>query len=310
MMVLKIPTALKNYCVRALSESMDSRTMNHLIKNLIPNYDIYKQTGYPESMAIPNIDVARQIVIDVIKTGKFLSFVQTMVSAQDDGIMGTRYRVPFLRELIKGADDLGFIFDSANKMFVENPNYRKTRNWGVLEEGVEYPLVFLDVDIAGNSRLVRSNPQSTIQKTYKDLRSIVSTSVDKRNGRIWTWEGDGGLVAFFFGDKHTAAVLSAMEIMNELYIYNRTACSLNEPVAVRIGVHGGNCEYSSNKEMLNKLETIKETHDIEKAAKTNSVYISIVIKVMLDEFISIHFPQVGTKKNGPFCYNLELEQPS
>ena len=309
-MVLKIPTALKNYCVRALSESMDSRTMNHLIRNLIPNYDIYKQTGYPESMAIPNIDVASQIVLDVIKTGKFLPFVQAIVSAQDDGIMGTQYRIPFLREIIKGAYDLGFIFDKTNKMFVENPNYRKTKNWGALEEGVDYPLVFLDVDIVGNSRLVRSNSQNAIQKTYKELRAIVNKSIDKRNGRIWNWEGDGGLVAFFFGDKHTAAVLSAMEIINELYIYNRTSCPLNEPVVVRIGVHGGNCEYSSNKETLNKLETIKETRDIEKAAKPDSVFISIVVKVMLDEFISIHFPQVGTKKNGPFCYTLELEKPS
>ena len=111
-MVLKISTALKNYCVKALSESMDIRTMNHLIKNLIPDYDIYKQTGYPSSMAIPNIDVARQIALDIIKTGKFLSFVQALVSAQDDGIMGRKYPISFLREIIKGTYDLGFIFDS------------------------------------------------------------------------------------------------------------------------------------------------------------------------------------------------------
>ena len=306
-MVLKISTALKNYCVRALSESMDSRTMNHLVRNLIPDYDIYRQTGYPSSMAIPNIEVARQITEDVIKTGIFLPFVQTLVSAQDDGIMGRRYVISFLREIIKGTYDLGFIFDTVNKMFVENPSYRKTRNWGALEEGEEYPLVLLSIDIAGNSRLVRSNPENVIQKSYKDLRSIVNNAIDKRNGRFWTWEGDGGLVAYFFGDKHAAAVLSAMEIVNELYIYNRTNCTLNEPLLVRIGVHGGVCEYSANKEMLNKLETIKETYDIEKAAAANSVYISIVVKVMLDEFISVHFPSVGTKKNGPFCYTLELE---
>ncbi len=307
MMVLKLSTALKNYCVRALSESMDIRTMNHLIRNLIPDYDIYQQTGYPSSMAIPSIEVARQITEDVVKTGKFLSFVQTLVSAQDKGIMGRQYAISFLREIIKGTYDLGFIFDTHNGMFVENPNHRKTRNWGVLEEGVEYPLVFLDIDIVGNSQLVRSNPQDLIQKSYNDLRSIVNNSIEKRNGRFWTWEGDRGLVAFFFGDKHTAAVLSAMEILNELYIYNRTLCPLSGPLSVRIGVHGGSCEYSADTEMLNKLETICETQDIEKTAAVNSVYISVVVKVMLDEFISVYFPPVGTNKNGPFSYTLELE---
>jgi len=306
-MVLKIPTSLRNLCIRALTESMDIRTMNHLITNLIPGYDIYKQTGFPSSIAIPNIDVARQITTDVIQWGKFLSFVRALVDAQDTGIMGRKYPISFLREILKSTYELGFVFDTANKMFVENPSYRKTRNWGALEEGEEYALVFLDIDIAGNSRLVRSNSQKSIQKSYADLRSIVGNSIDKRNGRFWKWEGDGGLVAFFFGDKHTAAVLSAMEIVNELFIYNKTSCVLNEPLTVRIGIHGGSCEYSSNEEQLDKLETIKETHDLEESADADSVFISIVVKVMLDEYISVHFPAVGTKKNGPFRYVLKLE---
>ena len=78
-------------------------------------------------------------------------------------------------------------------------------------------------------------------------------------------------------------------------------------LSVRIGVHGGSCEYSANKEQLYKLETIKETQEIEKAASPDSVCISVVEKVMLDEFISVHFPPVGTKKNGPFKYSLKLE---
>ena len=80
-MVLKIPTSLKKFCVKALSESMDSRTMNHLIRNLIPDYDIYKRTGYPSSIAIPSLDIAQQIVSDVVQSGKFLSFVQALVDA-------------------------------------------------------------------------------------------------------------------------------------------------------------------------------------------------------------------------------------
>ncbi len=281
--------------------------MNHLIKEIIADYDIYKRTGYPESMAIPNIDVARQITNDVIQSGRFLSFVRALVDAQDKGIMGRQYPISFLREILKGTYELGFVFDNANKMFVENPSYRKTRNWGVLQEGEEYVMVLLDIDIVANSQLVRTNPPEAIQKTYTDLRSMVSASVEKRNGRFWKWEGDGGLVAFFFGDKHTAAVLSAMEIINELFLYNRTSCVLNRPLSVRIGIHGGACEYSANEEQTEKLETVRETNDLEKAAEPDSVFISVVVKVMLDEFLSVHFPPVGTKKNGPFRYALELE---
>ena len=72
-MVLKIPTSLRNQCIKALYESMDARTMNHFIRNLIPGYDIHEQTGYPSSMVIPDMEVANQITVDVIKTGKFLA---------------------------------------------------------------------------------------------------------------------------------------------------------------------------------------------------------------------------------------------
>jgi hypothetical protein len=48
---------------------------------------------------------------------------------------------------------------------------------------------------------VRKYPADVIEKTYEDLRLMVEGAIDKRNGRIWSWEGDGGLVAFFFSHK-------------------------------------------------------------------------------------------------------------
>jgi class 3 adenylate cyclase len=306
-MAFRIPTALRNHCIRALSESMDIRTMTHLIRNIFQSYDIHERTGFPKSIAIPNIDVARQIVTDVIKSQKFLHFVRLLIGAQDDGIMGRRYKISFLREIIKATYDLGYIFDSSNMMFIENPQVRKTRNWGALEEGEQYQMVFLAIDIVENSRLVKTYPPETIKATYKHLRAMMNKSIDKRNGRIWSWEGDGGLAAFFFGDPHTSAALSAIEIMNELFLYNRAACVLNEPLVVRIGVHAGDCEYTASEEELDRLETISETRSIETMAKPDTVYLSIVVKVMLDEFISKHFKAVGTRKNGPFCYSLKLE---
>lgn len=304
---MRVSTPLRNYCVRALSESMDIRTMLHMIREIFPSYDIHQRTGFPESIAIPSLDVATQIVSDVIELDKFLNFVSLLIHVQDNGLMGRRYDISYIREIIKSTYDMGFIFDTVNHLFVEDPNVRRTRNWGALEPGVEYNLAFLAIDIVGNTKLVRVYSPEVIRKTYDDLREIVSTAIQKRNGRIWNWEGDGGIVAFFFGAKHMSAAISALEIAHELYLFNCLRCPLDQPLSVRIGVHSGQCEYSDNGEDLNKLETIKETIDIEKAAKPDHVYISIVIKVMLDEILSAKFNQVGTKKNGPFAYSLRLE---
>ncbi len=306
-MEYKVPSRLQSTCVRALSESMETRTMVHIIKDILPDYDIHKRTGISESLAIPNVQVAKQIVKDVVEANRFLSFVSLLIRVQEEGHMGRKYNIAYLREIVKGTYELGFIYDSFNKLFVEDQNVRYTRNWGVLRLGLEYTTAFLAIDIVGNTQLVKKYPEKIVKNTYNDLRKMVISVTFKRNGRLWDWEGDGGLVAFFFGNKHMSAVLCAMEILHELYIYNCTECRLDEPLQIRIGIHAGPCEYTANNEELMEIQTVQETYALEKDSKVNTVTISIVVKVMLEDIISQQFKAVGRGKNGPFSYSPVFE---
>lgn len=305
-MQIKVPNRIRALCIRALSESMEPRVMTHLVREIFPRYDIHSRTGYPESLAIPNMEVAAQIVTDVITTDQFPQFVSLLIRAQEDGIMGRKYPSAHLREIVRETYELGLIYDSENKMFAENPKIRQTRNWGVLQQGREYTMAFLSADIIGNTNLVRKYSEQEIQKSYGDLKEIIQNTILRRNGRIWNWEGDGGLAAFFFGNKHMSAAVSAMEILHEMYLYNATRCSLAEPLEIRIGVHGGPCEYSNDIEGLEWVQTVKETFELERSSAVNGVTISIVIKIMLEEIISQKFRPVGMERNGPFAYRLEF----
>ncbi len=307
-MHINVSTRLRSHCIRALTESMEPRVMTHMIREIFPGYDIHARTGFPESLSIPNKEVAGQIVVDVIDAERFPTFVALLIRAHEEGFMGRKYPISYLREIIKGTFELGFIYDSVNRFFVEDPKVRHTRNWGVLQEGMEYTLAFIAVDIVGNTKLVRKYSDKDIQKTYQDIREIVQDSVIRRNGRIWNWEGDGGLAAFFFGNKHMSAAVSAIEIIHELFIYNRTRCILSEPVFLRIGVHAGSCEYTDNLEDLKKIQTVKETADLEQRSAANAITISIVIKVMLEDIIAREFNVTGKGKNGPFSYKLEFQR--
>lgn len=307
MMPVKVPLRLRSLCIKALCESMETRVMTHMIRDIFPDYDIFQRTGFPESLSIPNVDVAKQIVRDVVERDRFALFVALLIRVQEEGYMGRRYPIAYLRQIVQGTYELGYIYDSVNKLFAEDPKTCLTRNWGVLQLGKEYTIAFMSIDIAGNSQLVRSYPEKVIQDTYKDLREIVQNSTHRRNGRIWNWEGDGGVAAFFFGNKHMNATLTAMEILHEVFIYNKTRCAIKEQLNIRLGVHGGPCEYTDNEEQLKKLQTLKEVFALEQASGKNSLTISIVIKLMLEEIISRRFKSVGKGKNGPFTYSLVLE---
>lgn len=288
---------------------MDTQIMCSLAKRVIPGYNIHKQTGYPESLAVPNRHVARQIVSDMIIGGHFPDFVSLLIEMQETGLMGRKYPVCFLEDIVRGVYELGFLYDHENKMFIDNPQFRYTRNWGALRKGVEYIITFLRIDIVGNSELVRAHSADVAQKTYENLRVIVYNATNKRNGRIWSWEGDGGLVAFFFANKHLLGTLSAIEIIHELYLYNLTSNILNNPLQVRIAVHSGPFEYTENEEELTRSDTVKRVVDIESNhTAVDTVTISPVVKVMLDEMVACKFkPTTKKGQSEYFFYRLEWE---
>lgn len=280
-----------------------------LAKKVIPGYDIHKQTGYPDSLAVPNRHVARQIISDMINGGNLPDFISLLIEIHETGLMGRKYPVCFLDDMVRDMHDLGFLYDKENKMFIDNPTFRYTRNWGALRKGTEYIITFLRIDIVGNSELVRSHSTEVVHKTYENLRSIVYATTNKRNGRIWSWEGDGGLIAFFFANKHLLGTLSAMEIIHELYIYNLTQNILKSPLQVRIAVHSGPLEYSENEEELTRSDTVKRVMEIESIHTVpDTITISPVVKVMLDEMVVRKFKPTAKKGQSEyFYYRLEWE---
>ncbi|MCK5200413.1 MAG: adenylate/guanylate cyclase domain-containing protein [Spirochaetales bacterium] len=304
---MQITRNLAILCARALKESMDMRDMCHLAKRLIPDYDIYKQSGFPESFAIPSIDAAKQIVSDIVDSNLFFQLIQILIHMNQEGFMGRKIPISYLNDILKYIYSSGYIFDSENQIFVENPRIQKTRNWGALQEGESYALAFLAIDIIGNTKIVQKYSKEIVETTYTELNFIVQNAIDKRNGRFWMWEGDGGVISFFFGNKNLDATLAAVEIMNNVFLYNRTICKLTEPLRIRISVHSGVCEYTERNDYLKKLEVMKIIAEMEKTHSTaHSICISYPVRMMLDGFIADQFVPLGSSNTSKY-YRYELE---
>ncbi|RLD30066.1 MAG: hypothetical protein DRI73_10620 [Bacteroidetes bacterium] len=304
---VQITRNLARLSARALIESMNVSEMRHLVKRIIPNYDLYKQSGFPESFAIPSIDAAKQIVGDIIDLNLYFQLIQHLIHMNQEGFMGKKIRISYLNDILKEIYNNGFLFDSENSIFVENPEVQKTRNWGALQENESYSIAFLSVDIIGNTKIVQNYSREIVEETYTELKYIVQNAIDKRNGRFWLWEGDGGVIAFLFGNKNEDATLSAMEIINNLFLYNRTLCKLEEPLKVRLSVHSGICEYTDRNDFFKKTGVMKTITEMEKLySKEKSICISYPVRMMLDGFIANQFVPMGSTNTSKF-YRYELK---
>jgi hypothetical protein len=184
---MKASTRLQRLITDALSHSMPVHTMLRIARQVIQNYDLYENSGFPPNIPIPSIDAARQIAIDMINEDLVVKFVEILIDVYENGLMGRKITVRYLPQILKELESSGLIYDDEYKMFVEKSDMKRTIGWGVLQENNVYDLSFISLDIVNNSELVRKYPKNQIALAYSDIREIFKYHVEKRNGRIWEW---------------------------------------------------------------------------------------------------------------------------
>ena len=288
---------------------MDTSLMTHLMKEFFPDYNLNERTGFPSSLSVPNVDAAKQIVTDILCHDLFIEFVLLLLRLQDEGWKGRKISISYLRDIVKSLYNLGYLYHKEDRAFIENPKIRKSRNWGILKERNEYNFTFLRIDIEGSSKLVRKHDKDKISAVYKSLRAIVQKAVETRTGRIWSWEGDGGLACFYYGNKNYHATLAAIEILHEIFFFNRLRNPISQEIRVRIAVHSGRCEYLTEDEELKKAEPVRRIMEAEKLyTPSNHITISVVVKEMLDSLLANRFKPLTSAANGYYGYTLELSK--
>ena len=306
---MKIKNINAAYCRNCLHTSISVDLMVRFAKQIDPNYDIYRQTGFREGLPIPNQIAAQRIVEDMINTGRYIDFVETLVQVDAKGYMGHRYSLKGLDNVVDGIIDEGFTFDKVSGQFFENQRERISPNWGRLVDGDERKMTLLRIDIVGNSELVKKNPMAKIEKSYNDLRGIIKRAVTARLGRLWSLEGDGALAAFLFGSMEKMAVYAGIEIIHELFFYNRLHNTLESPLNIRIGAHIGPVRYSGSEMERLKNETVKQTVSYEALAKNNSLCVSYNLFITMDQIVLKLFSPVKTSRSSVYrLYGLEVEK--
>jgi len=248
-----------------------------------PEYSIYKRTGLKEGMPIANQTAAARIVADMIQDGYYIDFVETLIRIDREGYMGHQYNFLGLNNVAASLIQDGFSFDNVSGQFFENQDEHISVNWGRLQEEEERNMAVLRLDIAGNSELVRNNPRPVIERAYKDIRNIFHSSVISRLGRLWSWEGDGALAAFLYGQKEKMAIYAGMDTIHELFFYNRIRNPLSSPINIRLGAHTGIVRYSQKEINRLKNETVKQAVSLESLAPNNALCVSYNLYLSMDQ---------------------------
>lgn len=284
-----------NLVTASLSESISQTDMVHLARELIPNYDIRKKLEMSKYLDIPRRETAQQIVNDMYSYNMLVPFINVLLSIQFKGYMGRQYNVSKLNQLLEAMYKMGFNLDRESGMLYEDPTYRVSPNWGVLIEGRDYSFSYLWIDVVGFSRIVKQHKKSTVKQFMSDFMDITRYRVEKRNGRIWHVEGDGILAAFHFEGHMNKSVFCGIDILHRFFDYNRFESKLNSPIALKLSVHTGLCEFSESHEDIKMCDQVQQTIQNNEYAEPDSVVISNSVGISFNNLLSEVTTPIGKR---------------
>jgi class 3 adenylate cyclase len=305
---MRVHSRLESLFVNALSQSMQVELMQKVARAVIVDYDVYERSGFPSNIPMPRADAARQILRDFYREGYFLRLVEALIDIQANGFMGREVTIPLLPRILAEMEDQGYRYSGMKKMFVEAAGRRRTMGWGTLREGRTYEFALLRIDIVRNSELVRRYPAELIASAYGSVRDMVTRMVEKRDGRLWSWEGDGGLAAFYFSDKTIQATLCGIEIIHELFLYNLLGRGFPEPILARLAVHAGPCRFlfaarEAAGETTRRLELLESAYTV-----PGSLTVSPGVFTDLGSKIAPLFTaEPGPENGNVYSYRLQWE---
>jgi hypothetical protein len=306
---MKVRKELVQLARRTLLEAVPPEMHHKLARELFDGYDLHEATGFPANIPIPPQVAAQTIVDDSLRLDRFLELIELFVRLDQSGFMGRNYPIPQLREIVKLIAAEDFVWDSHTGMFMEDQRRRRTPGWGRIRSGEEHRFSLLRIDIARNSRLVRTHRPAEVRRAYGDLREMFTRTVEDRGGRVWSWEGDGALAAFHFGHATTQATLAGMALLHDLFLYNRFDNPLGEALHIRTAAHTGPLRFTEDGNEIKRQETCKEVIDLEEnCAPSDYLAISAAVAPTLDRVLLDRFKPLESKNAWlVYGYTIRME---
>jgi hypothetical protein len=303
---MKATARLRGLVVKSLYGSLAADRMERVAATVLPNYNLHVRTGIPDSIPIQQIEAAERIVADMIEEDVLIPFIEALVDVERSGFMGHSIAMPLLSQILREVESMGLVFQRDERIFIEPVGGGMTKNWKILKERAVYEFSFLKIDLVDHSKLVRRYPKKTIDRVLDDFKRLVENLVGKRNGRIWDWQGDGCLSAFYSKNKNTNAVLCGIEIVLELFLYNILRRPLGErQLQARIAIHSGPCPFRFDVRQV-QSETLKYIDLLEaRYSEAEAVTVSPGVYRHLDAKLSSYFTSVEIPR-GKEIYRYRL----
>jgi class 3 adenylate cyclase len=237
--------SLRRELTELLGKSLTFKDVETIGSDLFRSYNTHELEKISHNVSISPLNAAKRLVDECERKNKLKELFSLVIQLDDNLLNGRLVKLKNLENLLYHISKTGIYFDFDKHKFVnfsEDKEY--LANWGSLKEGKEYSLTVASVDICGNSKLVRKHKQKVMEKVYFELWEYLKSKLSLYDGRIWSWAGDGGILAFRKTAKVSQSVRCCLEILLSLPSFNlMPAKPIKDDIVLRVGMDTGKIKF-------------------------------------------------------------------
>jgi class 3 adenylate cyclase len=240
--------SLKQEVIEILAATFKANEINEIGVILFRNFDLHQVSGTRSIETISSRRAATILVEFCMDKKGETALLEFLIQIEDSVFLGHNVSVEGLETFLLKLSQYGYFYNPVKRKIVSGKNDpMDMKNWGALKEGKSYGMTILSLDIVENSRLVKKYGSGKMKKLYASLWTFLRERLVSYNGRIWSWAGDGGLIAFAMKKHLIHSVKFAMEVQTLMLLLNHDpSYPLKEPILLRIGMDTGKVPFSFN----------------------------------------------------------------
>ncbi|MDC7234073.1 MAG: adenylate/guanylate cyclase domain-containing protein [Spirochaetales bacterium] len=298
--------SLKNLLIETISGSIKIKEMDEIGKMLYKKFDIY---GLAEKTAVQTMGLrtAATVLVEYMNTNnKSDELIKLLAELDNNQVLGRTLQLEGFDYFLQQLTLSGYFYDfSKRKVLPIKKEASELPNWGALKDGKSYPVSIISLDIVSNSELVKKYGDKTMKKVYTSLWNFLRHCLTHTDGRIWTWAGDGGILAFAFKNHVERAVLFAIELQRTISLFNMDKNNpIADPIHLRLAIHTGKLTYHKDMGQIISEVINLAAHLEKQKTQPGAVSITQDIYKSINPKLQNIFSEMGEFESIP-CYQTE-----
>ena len=239
---------LRNTIIELLSLDLNSDQIDEIGRFLLKNHSTHSSLGLGDHITVSARKAASTLVDECVDKRCEEKLLKFIIELDGERLLGKTVELRDLERLMNHLAKDGLVYDPKKRKLKKiKESVEDMPNWGALKSGKQYEVTVASIDIVGSSALVKKHGQKKMEKIYYEFWTLLRRLLSDYDGRIWSWQGDGGLAAFAFKRHQERAILFALELHQLIKVFNvNPRKPISDDIELRIGMDTGKVKYQED----------------------------------------------------------------